>query len=70
MRMSSARLQRVLGVVLVAVGCAILVVDVSEFDVVVLSVSKTHGLHLSDLIGGAAVVVGVVALWTAPPRRG
>ena len=66
--MTSATLQRLLGAALVAVGCAVLVVDVSSFDAVVLSVSKSHGLHLSDLLGGVAVVLGVAVLWIAPPR--
>jgi hypothetical protein len=66
--MTSATLQGLLGAALVAVGCAVLVVDVSSFDAVVLSVSKSHGLHLSDLLGGAAVVLGVAVLWIAPPR--
>jgi uncharacterized protein YjeT (DUF2065 family) len=67
--MTRPRLQRILGAVLVAVGCAVLVVDVGTFDAVVLSVTKAHGLHLSDLVGGAMVVVGVGVLWTAPARR-
>lgn len=29
--------------------------------------SSRHGIHLSDLIGGAAIVAGVAALWTASP---
>jgi hypothetical protein len=45
----------------------ILVVDVTPLDsVVVFSVSYSHGVHLSDVIGGAVVVAGIAALWTAP----
>jgi len=66
--MTYATLQRVLGSVLVAAGCVILVVDVTRFDAVVLSVGRSHGLHLSDVMGGAAVLVGVALLWFAPTR--
>ena len=63
-----ALLQRLLGATLILVGCAIMVIDVSHLDVVVWSVSHSEGLHLSDLIGGAAVVAGIVTLWIATPR--
>ena len=63
-----ALLQRLLGVTLILVGCAIMVIDVPDLDVVVWSVSHSEGLHLSDLIGGAAVVGGIVGLWMAAPR--
>ena len=63
-----ALLQRLLGVTLILVGCAIMVIDVPDLDVVVWSVSHSEGLHLSDLIGGAAVVGGLVGLWMAAPR--
>jgi hypothetical protein len=31
--------------------------------------TATPGIHLSDLIGGTAVVAGIASLWTAPPRE-
>ena len=63
-----ALLQRLLGATLILVGCAIMVIDVPHLDVVVWSVASNEGLHLSDLIGGAAVVGGIVRLWMAAPR--
>ncbi|MEP6909975.1 MAG: hypothetical protein ABI896_06025 [Actinomycetota bacterium] len=65
---SRAMVQRLLGAALVIVGCLILVVDATRLDVVVLSLTRKHGLHLSDLLGTAAVAAGVAILWTAPPR--
>jgi hypothetical protein len=62
-------MRRLLGALLVILGCVILIVDVSSIDVVVFSLSASHGIHVSDLIGGAAVAAGIVTLWTAPPRR-
>ena len=63
-----ALLQRLLGATFILVGCAIMVIDVPHLDVVVWSVTYSEGLHLSDLIGGAAVVAGIVTLWMATPR--
>jgi hypothetical protein len=60
-------MRRLLGALLIVVGCVILVVDVTSIDVVVFSVSSSHGIHLSDLIGGTAVLAGIASLWTAPP---
>jgi hypothetical protein len=57
-----------LGAALVVLGCVILIVDLSFDDVVVLSVSSGHGIHLSDLTGGAFVIAGIAALWRAPLR--
>ena len=66
--MERALLQRLLGATLILVGCAIMIIDVPHLDVVVWSVTSKEGLHLSDLIGGAAVVAGIVMLWMATPR--
>jgi hypothetical protein len=51
------------GALLIVLGCLILVVEVSSIDAVVWSLSCSEGIHLSDLIGGAAVVAGIVTLW-------
>jgi hypothetical protein len=59
-------MRRPYGALLIVLGCAILVWDVTSLDAVVLSVSHSHGIHLSDLIGGASVVAGIAVLWTAP----
>jgi hypothetical protein len=63
-----ALIQRLVGATFVVVGCAIMVIDVPHLDVVVWSVTSKEGLHLSDLIGGAAVVAGIVTMWMAAPR--
>ena len=65
----SGWLLRLLGAVLIALGCAILVIDVDGLDVVVLSLTHRRGLHLSDAAGAAVVIAGIAALWAAPPRR-
>jgi hypothetical protein len=60
-------MRRLLGALLVVFGCVILIVDVSSIDVVLFSLSASHGIHVSDVIGGTAVLAGIAALWTAPP---
>jgi len=67
--MGSAWLHRLLGAALIAFGCAILVIDVDGLDVVVLSLTHSRGLHLSDAVGAAMVVAGIAALWAAPSRQ-
>jgi hypothetical protein len=62
-------MRRLLGAFLIVLGCAILVVEIPSIDAVVWSFSSGEGVHLSDLFGAAVVFVGIVALWTAPPRR-
>jgi hypothetical protein len=61
--------QRLIGLLLIAVGCFILVVDVPYLDVVIWSFRSSEGLHLSDVLGAAAVVAGIAALWFAPARQ-
>jgi uncharacterized protein YjeT (DUF2065 family) len=67
-RTISARLWRLLGAGLVAVGCVILEVDVPGLDVVLLSVNQGHGLHFSDALGTVLVITGIGVLWVAPRR--
>jgi hypothetical protein len=59
-------MRRPLGALLIVLGCLILVWDVTSLDIVVLSVSSSHGIHVSDLIGAAFVAAGIAVLWTAP----
>jgi hypothetical protein len=62
-------MRRPVGALLIVLGCVILVVDVTSIDAVVLSVSSSHGIHVSDFIGGTAVLAGIAVLWTAPPSK-
>jgi hypothetical protein len=61
-------MQRSLGALLIILGCAIMVVQVRTIDAVSLPVTNSHGIHLSDFLGGVVVLAGIAALWTAPPR--
>jgi hypothetical protein len=62
-------LTKLIGLLLIAGGYSILVVDVPYLDGVMWSVTSSEGLHLSDVIAAAAVVAGIAALWLAPARQ-
>jgi hypothetical protein len=57
--------RRYLAVVLIVLGCLTLTVDVTRLDGVVFSVTSTHGVHISDIVGAASVAVGTALLWRA-----
>jgi hypothetical protein len=59
-------MQRLLGALLITLGCAVMVVEVPAIDGVVLTVAHGHGVHLSDFLGGLSVFAGIAAMWTAP----
>ena len=61
-------MQRWFGALLVILGCAIMVVDVRAIDTVWLPITHSHGIHLSDVLGGVVALAGIAAVWTAPPR--
>jgi hypothetical protein len=48
---------------LVILGFAVLAISVPYLDVTVLSLTPRHGVELSDLIGAAALLAGVITLW-------
>jgi hypothetical protein len=52
-----------LGTSLVILAFAALVIDVPSLDVTVLTLTRGHGVELSDLIGAAALLAGVITLW-------
>jgi hypothetical protein len=54
--------------VIIFAGSALLSAAPVSWDVVVASFSPSRGLDLSDVLGLITVFVGVVVLWTAPPR--
>jgi hypothetical protein len=55
--------RRWFGASFVVLGFAVLVIDVPYLDVTVLSLTSMHGVELTDLIGAAALLVGIIALW-------
>jgi hypothetical protein len=52
-----------LGTTFVVLGFAVLTINVSYLDVSVLTLVPDHGVELSDLIGAAMLLAGVIALW-------
>jgi hypothetical protein len=61
-------MERWFGALLVIAGCAIMAVEVPAIDTVWLPLTHSRGIHLNDFLGGAVVLAGIAALWTAPPR--
>jgi hypothetical protein len=47
----------------VIIGFAVLVIDMPRLDVNVLALTASHGVELTDLIGAAALLAGVILLW-------
>ena len=59
---------RVLGIVAIALGTAVVGFNPNRFDTVLFAVPLRagHGVHLHDLVGLALVAAGVVLLWFLP----
>jgi hypothetical protein len=47
----------------VILGFIVLATNVPYLGVTVLSLTPDHGLELSDVIGAAALLAGVITLW-------
>ena len=56
-------LGRLLAVVSVFVGTAIVGFDPNRLDRVFLVLPRDHGIHLHDVLGAALVTLGTVVLW-------
>jgi hypothetical protein len=52
-----------LGTSFVVLGFAVLAINVPYLGVTVLTITPSHGVELSDLIGAAALLAGVITLW-------
>jgi hypothetical protein len=54
-----------LGLALILLGLAVVGLNVREsLDPVVLSLSASHGIHLTDPLGSAIVFAGAWLVWT------
>ena len=56
-------MQRWIGLLAIAAGYLALTVSVPGLGASVFAVSATHGVELSDIVGGAAIFAGVAAIW-------
>lgn len=60
-------MRRVLAVIAIFAGTAIVGFNPNRWDYVVLDLPRqSHGIHLHDLVGLALVLLGVVVLWYSP----
>jgi hypothetical protein len=58
-----------MGAVAVFVGTALTGFDPLRWDIVVLTLPRRHGIHLTDVAGITLVVLGVAVLWRSPHPR-
>jgi hypothetical protein len=56
-------MRRWFGLILLAAGYLVLVLDVPGLEQTVLSLTRSHGVEASDLVGGVLIASGVVAIW-------
>ena len=63
-------LQRLTGAAFVVLGWVLAVIDLPDSrDPVLVSLSLSHGVHVTDLLGGLLVAAGVALLWRAAAVR-
>ena len=48
---------------LIAAGYLVLVLDVPSLEQTVLSVTASHGVELSDVVGAVTIACGVALIW-------
>jgi hypothetical protein len=65
---AESALGRVLGIVAIALGTAVVGFNPERFDTVLFAVPirTDHGVHLHDVIGVALVALGALLLWFLP----
>jgi hypothetical protein len=56
-------MRRWFGLVLIFAGYLALTLALPGLGATVLSVTPTHGVELSDILGGAAISAGVAFIW-------
>jgi hypothetical protein len=62
--MRTGRARGLVGVAVVAVGVAIVGLNIRPtWDPVILVLSQNHGIHLTDVVGGGVVALGVALVW-------
>ena len=55
-----------MGVVAIVTGTVIVGFSPNRWDVVIATLPRGHGIHSTDVIGTACIVLGVAALWFSP----
>ena len=56
-------MRRWIGLVLIGAGYLVLVLDVPSLEQTVLSVTASHGVELSDVVGAVTIACGVALIW-------
>lgn len=58
-----------MGAVAILVGAVLTGFDPLRWDVVILTLPRHHGIHLTDAVGMVLVTLGIVVLWRLPHPR-
>jgi hypothetical protein len=61
-------MRRLVGVVSIIVGTAVVGFSPNRWDVVVTALPRGHGVHLNDILGAALVALGTALLWLEGSR--
>jgi hypothetical protein len=59
-------MRRVLALIAVAVGVAVVGFNPNRWDRVILELPRGHGIHAHEVVGVALVALGVILLWRGP----
>jgi hypothetical protein len=59
-------LARVIGVVAICLGAAVIGFNPNRWDPVILTLAPSHGIHLTDVVGITLTTLGIVVLWRSP----
>ena len=54
--------------VAIVVGAAVIGFNPNRWDLVILTLPRGHGIHLTDILGMVFITLGVAVLWRSPQR--
>jgi len=57
-----------MAVVAIVVGAAVIGFNPNRWDLVILTLPRGHGIHLTDILGMVFITLGVAVLWRSPQR--
>ncbi|MBA3374355.1 MAG: hypothetical protein ACR2M2_09280 [Gaiellaceae bacterium] len=52
--------------VAIVIGTVAVGFSPNRWDVVIMTLPRSHGIHLHDVVGMTLITLGIAALWRAP----